>query len=334
MTAADRSHHSTSRAPVLAALTANVGVASAKLVGFLVTGSGAMLAEAIHSGADTGNQLVLLGSMRRAARPADATHPFGYTTFRFAGAFMVAVVLFGLGATLSLVDGIDKLLHPTRLGSLSVDLVIVGVAVVLEALSLRSAVNTAAGARGEQRWWPFLRETRQPELAVLLVEDTSALIGLALAAVAIGLSAATGSPVYDACGSVGIGLVLGVNSMLLGRQMLSLMVGKSASEEQVATIGEQMLATTGITRVVHLRTVHLGPDDLLIGAKVVFDQGMSAETAAEVVDRAEMAIRRVVPSARWIYVEPGRPTERSGPGAATAGKTPNRSAAGTGREKR
>lgn len=294
------------RAAVVAALAANVAVAGAKIFGFVLTGSGAMLAEAIHSIADTGNEGILIGGMHRARRRPDARHPFGYGSFRFLGGFVVAAMLFGVGAGFSVAEAIDKLVHPHPLGDLTVDLVIVVVAAGFEALSFRNAVKTANTLRTDQGWWGFVRSTPQPEVAVLLIEDTSALIGLLLAGVSVGLSALTGSPLYDALGSLAIGCVLAFNAVVLGVEMTSLLVGESADPRQLALVAQGLSDTAGVERVIHVRAVHVGPDELLVAAKVTFTPGMTAEEAAAVVDEAEVAVRGAVPAARWIYVEPGR----------------------------
>lgn len=291
---------------VAIALGANIGVAVAKLVGFLLTGSGAMLAEVAHSVADTGNQGVLLGGRRQAARSPDQEHPFGYGAARFLGGFLVAVVLFALGAAFSIGDGVLKLVRPHKLEDLALDVVILGVAIVFEAVSLRAAVKASRETRHGTGWFRFVRSTRVPELAVLLVEDSGALVGLAFAMTAVVLSALTGSTVFDAVGSLAVGAVLGVNSVVLGLEMSSLLVGETASSEELAAIRRALLDTPGMEHVVHLRAVHVGPEDLLVAAKVIFEAGLSAETAAVAVDDAEVAIRAAVPTASWIYIEPGR----------------------------
>jgi cation diffusion facilitator family transporter len=291
---------------VAVALGANVGVAAAKLVGFLLTGSGAMLAEFAHSVADTGNQGVLLGGRRQAARRPDQEHPFGYGAARFLGGFLVAVVLFALGAAFSVGEGVLKLVHPHKLEDLALDVIILGVAVVFEAVSLRAAVKASQEARHGTGWLRFVRSTRVPELAVLLVEDSGALAGLAVAMAAVILSAITGSTAFDAVGSLAVGAILGVNSVVLGLKMSSLLVGETASSEEIAAIGRALVGTPGIEQIVHLRAVHVGPEDLLVAAKVIFEAGLSADTAAVAVDDAEVAIRAAVATASWIYIEPGR----------------------------
>jgi cation diffusion facilitator family transporter len=294
---------------VAVALVANMGVAAAKLIGFLITGSGSMVAEFAHSVADTGNQILLLAGRRRSERRPDPTHPFGYGAVRFLGAFIVAVLLFGLGAVFSLAEGVNKLIHPHSLDNLPVALAILVVAIVLEALSFRAGVAAANQTRRGQGWVRFVRSTRIPELAVLLVEDTGALVGLVIALVAVAVSALTGNTVFDAVGSLGIGVLLGVNSVVLGIEMTSLLVGETASPEELREIEGRLATTPGVRRVVHLRAVHLGPEELLVGAKVLFAPGLTVEAAAAVVDEAETAVRSAVPSAVWIYIEPGRTGE-------------------------
>jgi cation diffusion facilitator family transporter len=293
------------------ALVANIGVAAAKLIGFLITGSGSMVAEFAHSVADTGNQILLLAGRRESERRPDPTHPFGYGAVRFLGAFIVAVLLFGLGAVFSLAEGVNKLIHPHPLDNLPVALAILVVAIVLEALSFRAGVAAANQTRRGQGWVRFVRSTRIPELAVLLVEDTGALVGLVIALVAVAVSALTGNTVFDAVGSLGIGVLLGVNSVVLGIEMTSLLVGETASPDELREIEEQLATTPGVRRVVHLRAVHLGPEELLVGAKVVFAPGLTVEEAAAVVDEAETAVRSAVPSAVWIYIEPGKGSANS-----------------------
>jgi cation diffusion facilitator family transporter len=296
---------------VAVALVANIGVAAAKLIGFLITGSGSMVAEFAHSVADTGNQILLLAGRRGSERRPDPTHPFGYGAVRFLGAFIVAVLLFGLGAVFSLAEGVNKLIHPHPLDNLPVALAILVVAIVLEALSFRAGVAAANQTRRGQGWVRFVRSTRIPELAVLLVEDTGALVGLVIALVAVAVSALTGNTVFDAVGSLGIGVLLGVNSVVLGIEMTSLLVGETASPDELREIEERLATTPGVRRVVHLRAVHLGPEELLVGAKVVFAPGLTVEEAAAVVDEAETAVRSAVPSSVWIYIEPGKSSANS-----------------------
>ena len=281
---------------VIAALLANLGIALAKFVGFLITGASSMLAEAFHSVADSGNQAMLLGGSRVARKEPDRKHPFGHGRVRYFAAFLVAVVLFTLGSLFSLYEGYDKLRHPHELESPAVALAILVVALVLEALSLRTAVREASPMRG-----------RQPELAVVLLEDTAAELGLGFALLGVGLAAVTGDPLWDALGTLAIGALLGVVAVVLGFEMYSLLLGEAASPEEQATIRDTLAATAGIAQLVLLRTMHLGPEELLVAAKVELDPDLSAADAARVIDQAQDEIRKAVPSARIIFVEPELP---------------------------
>src|SRR5215218_5730966 len=227
---------------VVAALLANLGIAVAKFVGFLITEASSMLAEAFHSVADSGNQGMLLAGGRLAGKEADPNHPFGHGRVRYFAAFLVAVVLFTLGSLFSLYEGYDKLRHPHELESPIVALAILAVALVLEGLSLRTAVQEADPLRGDQSWWSFIRTTKQPELAVVLLEDTAAEVGLTLAFIGVGLAAITGDPLYDALGTLGIGALLAVAvvAVMLGIEMYSLLVGEAASPQEQATIRDTL----------------------------------------------------------------------------------------------
>ena len=214
------------RTAVVAALLANLGIAVAKFAGFLVTGASSMLAEAFHSVADSGNQAMLLFGGRVARREPDSNHPFGHGRVRYFAAFLVAVVLFTLGSLFSFFEGYQKLRHPHELESPAVALVILVVALVLEALSLRTAVREASPMRGQQSWWSFIRTTKQPELAVVLLEDTAAEVGLGFALLGVGLSAITGDGLYDALGTLAIGGLLAAVAIVLGVEMYSILVGR------------------------------------------------------------------------------------------------------------
>ncbi|MDQ1361968.1 MAG: hypothetical protein QOJ44_2345 [Acidimicrobiaceae bacterium] len=307
MTEGDEGSKHTSTRAVIVALLANIGVAAAKLVGFLLTGSSSLVAEFAHSVADTGNQVVLLVGKQRSQQRADPLHPFGYGAYRFLGGFLVAEILFGLGAVFSIYEGVQKLIHPHALEFLPVAFAILAVTIALESWSLRTAVGAANQERENAGWLRFVRATRVPELAVLLLEDSGALLGLGFALVALVLTAITGSTVFDAAGSLAIGLLLGMNSVILGTEMVSLLVGESASDTQLKAVEDALARTEGIERVVHLRAIHVAPEELLVGAKVIFDPVLTVNEAAVVVDEAEVAIRAAVPSATWVYIEPGIP---------------------------
>jgi cation diffusion facilitator family transporter len=292
---------------VIAALLANLGIAVAKLVGFLLTGASSMLAEAFHSVADSGNQAMLLAGGRVARRGPDHRHPFGHGRARYFAAFLVAVVLFTLGSLFSLYEGYDKLRHPHELESPAIALAILVVALALEGLSLRTAVREADPSRGRQSWWSFIRTTKKPELAVVLLEDTAAELGLSLALIGVGLAALTGNPLYDALGTLGIGTLLAVVAVVLGIEMYSLLVGEAASPAQQEAIRQAILGTDGVAGLVQLRTMHLGPDEVLVVGGLRLDQELSADDAARVIDQAEAGVRAALPNVRVIYLEPDLP---------------------------
>jgi cation diffusion facilitator family transporter len=293
---------------IIAALLANLGIAVAKLVGFLLTGASSMLAEALHSVADSGNQAVLLGGARLARRRPDSTHPFGHGSTRFFAAFLVAVVLFTLGALFSLYEGVDKLRHPHEIESPLIAVGILLVAIVLEAFSLRTALIEAAPFRGEQSWWSFIRTTKKPELAVVILEDTAAQLGLVFAFVGIMLAAVTHAPVWDALGTLAIAALLGAVAVLLAIEMHSLLIGEAASPAEQGAIREAIAGTPGIARLLHQRTMYLSPEELLVVGSIEIEAGAPSSRVPEVIDEAESRLRTAVPSARIIYLEPELPT--------------------------
>jgi cation diffusion facilitator family transporter len=292
---------------VIAALLANLGIAVAKLVGFALTGSSSMLAEAFHSVADSGNQATLIVGGRVAERAPDRQHPFGHGGARFFAAFLVAVILFTLGSLFSLYEGYDKLRHPHELESIGIAVAILVIALVLEGLSLRTAVGEATPLRGDQSWWSFIRTTKKPELAVVLLEDTAAEAGLAFALAGVGMAAVTGDPVWDALGTLAIGVLLAVVAAVLGFEMYSLLVGEAASPAEQAAIREAILSTDGVAKLVALRTMHLGPDDLLVVGGLEIERAQTAADTAAVIDAAQARVREALPSARVIYLEPDLP---------------------------
>ena len=292
---------------VIAALLANLGIAVAKFVGFVLTGSSSMLAEAFHSVADSGNQATLIVGGRVAERAPDRQHPFGHGRARFFAAFLVAVILFTLGSLFSLYEGYEKLRHPHELESFGIAVAILVVALILEGLSLRTAVHEASPLRGEQSWWSFIRTTKKPELAVVLLEDTAAEAGLAFALAGVGLAAVTGDPVWDAYGTLAIGVLLAVVAAVLGFEMYSLLVGEAASPAEQAAIREAILSTDRVAELVQLRTMHLGPDELLVVGGLEIERARSAADTAAVIDAAQARVREALPSARVIYLEPDLP---------------------------
>jgi cation diffusion facilitator family transporter len=292
-----------SRKAIFAAFFANLGIAIAKFVAFLLTGASSMLAESIHSLADTGNQGLLFLGGKRSARPADELHQFGHGGERYFWAFVVALVLFSLGAVFAIYEGVDKLIHPHGLEDPLVAYIVLGVAIVLESFSLRTAVREANPERHGRSWWTFIRTARSPELPVVLLEDLAALCGLAFALIGITLNVITDEPAFDALGSIAIGLLLAVVAIILAVEMKSLLLGESAIPEEQRAIEAAITADPGVEHLVHLRTLHLGPEELLVAAKVDLGDRSSHEIALA-IDALEVRVRTAVPIARVIYIEP------------------------------
>ncbi len=293
-----------SKRAVVAALLANLGIAVAKFVGFAITRSSSMLAEGVHSLADTGNQLLLLLGGRRAQQAPNADHPFGYGRERYFWAFVVSIVLFTLGSAFAIFEGVEKLLHPHPVDSPSVAIVILLVAAVLEGFSFRTAIHESNPLRDGASWAQFIRRAKAPELPVLLLEDSGALIGLIIALLCLVLTVVTGSAMWDGLGSTLIGLLLGAIAIVLATEMKSLLIGESASESDQAAISTAIDGAPRVTGIIHLRTEHIGPEELLVGAKVDFDPTLSFTELAAAIDEIEDRIRSAVPSARVIYIEP------------------------------
>jgi cation diffusion facilitator family transporter len=293
-----------SKRAIIAALAANAGIAAAKFIGFLITGSSSMLAEAVHSVADTSNQGLLLLGQREADKEPDALHQFGYGRSRYFYSFVVALVLFTLGAVFALYEGYEKVVHPHELTSPLVAIVILLVAICLESYSFRTAMVESRPLKGPGGWWRFIRTSRNPELPVVLLEDTGALIGLALALVGVGLTIATGNPVWDGIGTLCIGALLAVIAVILMIEMHSALIGEGATPQEGQAIRTALEQTAHIDRVIHLRTQYVGPDDLLVGAKIALAAGTDLATVAATIDAAEVAIRAAVPAATVIYLEP------------------------------
>jgi cation diffusion facilitator family transporter len=293
-----------SRRAVLAALIANLGIAVAKFAGFAVTGSSSMLAEAVHSVADTGNQLLLLLGVKRAKKAPTPAHPFGYSRERYFWAFVVSIVLFTLGSAFALFEGVEKLLHPHELESPAVAIAILLVATALEGFSFRTAVRESNPLRRGASWPQFIRRSKAPELPVLLLEDAGALVGLSIALASVMLTVVTGSAMWDGVGSSLIGLLLGAIAIVLATEMKSLLIGESASDDDLTAIEEAIDQAPAVRELIHLRTEHLGPEELLVGAKIEFEATLTLAELAVSIDDVERRIRAAVPSARMIYLEP------------------------------
>jgi cation diffusion facilitator family transporter len=296
--------HEGSKRAIMAAFLANLGIAIAKFLGFLVTGASSMLAESVHSLADTGNQGLLLLGGRRAARPATPEHPFGYGRDRYFWAFVVALVLFLVGGLFALYEGVEKLREPHDIDSPAVALTILGVAVVLEVFSLRTAVHAARQVKGGLSWPAFVRRSKSPELPVVLLEDLGALFGLVFALLGVGLAVATDEPRWDGVGTLAIGVLLVTIAAILVMEMKSLLIGEAAGTEEQRRIRTAIEGTPEVRRLIHMRTLHLGPDELLVAAKIELDPALTSERIAAAINATEARVRADVPIARAIYLEP------------------------------
>ncbi|HME74647.1 MAG TPA: cation diffusion facilitator family transporter [Mycobacterium sp.] len=296
--------HPDSARAIVAALAANLGIAAAKFAGFVITGSAAMMAESVHSVADIANQGLLLLGQRSARKQADTLHSFGYGRSRYFWSFVVALLIFTLGAGFALYEGCRKVAHPEPLTSPVVALAILIVTAGLEAYSFYTARTVSRSLKGNKSWWRFIRDSRDPELPVVLLEDTADLIGLTLAMVGVGLTVLTGSSVWDGVATLAIGVLLGAVAVFLMVEMHSLLIGESATASETAEIREALESTDYVDRVIHLRTQYLGPDELLVAAKVSVAPGVDLATVASAIDAAEVKIRTAVPAARIVYIEP------------------------------
>ena len=289
---------------IVAALLANLGIAITKFLAYLFSGSASMLAESVHSLADSGNQLLLIVGGRRARRTASAEHPFGYGRSRYVYAFLVSVVLFTVGGLFSIYEGFNKLNHPHELTNAWLPITVLLVAIVLEGFSLRTAIRESNKVRGNQSWVNFVRKAKAPELPVVLLEDLAALLGLVLALLGVGLSIITGNVAFDAYGTLAIGVLLVVVAVILGLEMASLLIGEGASENEVEQIRAALTQTEGVESVIHLKTLYLGPEQLMLGAKIAIAASSSGQDIARIIDLAEANVRAVVPVAKTIYLEP------------------------------
>lgn len=296
--------HEGSRKAILAALLANLGIAIAKFVGFAFTRSAGMLAEAVHSVADSGNQGLLLLGGNRARRAPTPDHPFGYGRERYFWAFVVAVVLFTLGGAFAIYEGIDKLRHPHEPESLWWAVGILGVAIVMETFSFRTAIHESNKERAGVGWHQFIRRSKSPELPVVLLEDFGALVGLVLALGGVVAAKLTHNARFDAVGSLSIGVLLCAIAVVLAIEMKGLLIGESASARMLEHIAAAINGAPHVKGIIHLRTEHLGPDELLMGAKIEFSHSLTLTTLAEAINDVERRVRDVVPAARVIYIEP------------------------------
>ncbi len=297
---------------VVAALVANVFIAITKFAAWALTGASSMLAEAIHSVADSGNQVLLLVGGKRAQRAATPEHPFGFGRERYVYAFVVSIVLFSVGGLFALYEAYHKYeeVHSGAPNELVegrwwwVPLVVLVAAIIAETFSFRTAIRESNHARGKQTWVRFVRSARSPELPVILLEDLGALVGLFFALIGVGLTLLTGNGYYDVAGTAMIGLLLVVIAVILALETKSLLLGESATPASIAAMRSALESSEGVDRVIHMKTLHLGPEEVLVAAKIAVDPTDSAAEVAEVINRAEAAIRAADPMVTALYLEP------------------------------
>ncbi|WP_028245221.1 cation diffusion facilitator family transporter [Pseudoclavibacter soli] len=289
---------------IIAALLANLGIAVTKFIAYLISHSSSMLAESVHSLADTGNQFLLLIGGKRARREPTPEHPFGFGRERYVSAFVVSIVLFSLGGLFAVYEGIEKVANPHPLENWWLPVAVLLVSIVLEGLSLRTALKESHAARGDARLISFVRHAKAPELPVVLLEDTAALTGLVFALAGVGLTTITGNGIWDGIGTIAIGVLLVAVALVLGVETKSLLIGESASTADLERIRAAALAGDDIESIIHLRTLHIGPDDLLVAIKASVRPTESAAEIAQGIDVVEQRIRAAVPAARLIFVEP------------------------------
>ena len=289
---------------VVAALAANLGIAVVKFVAFLITGSASILAESVHSLADTGNEVLLLVGRGRSTRPASDEHPFGFGRERYFYGFVVSVMLFTVGGAFSVYDGIHKIVNPEKVHAPLVAIAVLVLSAVLESFSLRTGIAEANKVRGNRSWSTFIRRTKAPELPVVLLEDMAALIGLAFAFTGVTLAWLTGAGWWDGAGSLAIGLLLATAAAILAVETKSLLIGESASADMQRKIIGALEDGPEVERVIHMRTVHISPDSILVAAKIAVRGSETAAQVAEGIDAAERRVRAAVPIAQTIYLEP------------------------------
>jgi len=290
---------------ILAAFFANLGIAIAKFVGYAFTSSSSMLAEAIHSVADTSNQALLLLGSRRATRDATPEHPFGFGRERYFWSFIVALVLFTLGGLFAIYEGVHKLgeaSHEVSNVQWAIGILLFGI--LLEGYSFHTAVRASRAIKGQASWWEFIRHSRTPELPVVLLEDFGALMGLALALLGVSIAAITGDSRWDAYGTISIGVLLVVIAAVLVFEMKSLLIGESALGSMRKTIVRAIEETPDVNRLLHMRTQHIGPDELLVAAKIQLKPGLDTARVAGAINKTEKRIREAVPIHCMIYLEP------------------------------
>jgi cation diffusion facilitator family transporter len=300
-----------SQRAIFAALAANLGLAIAKFAGWLLTGAASMLAEAVHSLADVTNQLLLLWGGAAAKRAPTAAHPFGHGRERYFWSFVVAIVIFTLGGLFALYEGVEKFLHPHPVNAPQIAIAILLLGIALEGMSLRTAMREARPLKQGRSWWRYIRATKQPELPVVLLEDLAALLGLMIALIGVSTAAITGDGMWDGLGSIAIAGLLMSIATILAVEMKSLLIGEAVSADHERQIVAAMASVPRFERLIHMRTQHIGPEQILVGAKVQLDAALDFALVTEVIDEIETSIRASVPAVRVIYIEPDiyEPTE-------------------------
>ena len=288
---------------IIAAFLANTGIALTKFIAWFFSGSTSMLAEGVHSVADAGNQLLLILGGRKAQKAADKEHPFGYGRERYVYAFVVSIILFSVGGVFSIYEGIDKIQHPHELEVPWLPILVLSIAIVLESFSLRTAIKESNHVRGRQTWVQFVRRAKAPELPVVLLEDVAALLGLVFALFGVGLTIITGNSLFDAIGTLMIGTLLIIVAIVLGMETKSLLVGEGANDDDLQKIEQAILDGPEAERIIHMKTLYLGPDELLVAAKVGFAADQRLLEVATATNVIEARVRQAVPTARVIYVE-------------------------------
>ncbi|MWA11517.1 cation diffusion facilitator family transporter [Streptomyces sp. BA2] len=289
---------------IVAALVANLAIAVAKFVAFLFSGSSSMLAESVHSLADSGNQGLLLLGGKKAQREATPQHPFGYGRERYIYAFLVSIVLFSVGGMFAIYEGYEKIKHPHEIEAWYWPVGVLVFAIIAETFSFRTAIKESNLTRGKLTWTQFVRRAKAPELPVVLLEDLGALVGLILALAGVSLALATGDGVWDGIGTLCIGILLILIAIILAAETKSLLLGEAAGTDEVEKIEKALVDGDTVTRVIHMRTLHLGPEELLVAAKIAVHQNETAAQVAAAINAAEERIRAAVPIARVIYLEP------------------------------
>lgn len=307
---------------IVAALAANLAIAVAKFVAFIFSGSSSMLAESVHSLADSGNQGLLLLGGKKAQREATPQHPFGYGRERYIYAFLVSIVLFSVGGMFAIYEGYEKIKHPHEIDHWYWPVGVLVFAIIAESFSFRTAIKESNLTRGNLTWTQFVRRAKAPELPVVLLEDLGALVGLILALVGVSLALATGDGVWDGIGTLCIGVLLILIAIILAAETKSLLLGEAAGTEDVEKIEKALVDGDTVTRVIHMRTLHLGPEELLVAAKIAVQQNETAAEVAAAINAAEERIRAAVPIARVIYLEPDIYSETAAAEGTNPAKSP------------